>query len=133
MLHILIKMTKNQYSLNSFVNIKAQKGRHIWKGYEYLCQYDLLLKKRKKRICLFAWLWHVGSSLCHVRSFIAMYGLQLQHTGPVVSGNRGSQFPTQGSNPCLPHCKMDSQSLEHQGSTYDFLLLQVTKLRLKET
>lgn len=55
MLHILIKMTKNQYSLNSFVNIKAQKGRHIWKGYEYLCQYGLLLKKRKKKnlfICL---------------------------------------------------------------------------------
>ena len=46
MLHI--KMTKNQYSLNSFVNIKAQKVRHIWKGYEYLCQYDLLLKKKKE-------------------------------------------------------------------------------------
>lgn len=48
MLHILTKMIKNQYSLNSFVNIKAQKGRHIWKGYEYLCQYDVLLKKKKK-------------------------------------------------------------------------------------
>lgn len=47
MLHILIKMIKNQYSLNSFVNIKAQKGRHIWKRYEYLCQYDVLLKKKK--------------------------------------------------------------------------------------
>ena len=91
MLHILIKMTKNQYSLNSFVNIKAQKVRHIWKGYEYLCQYDLLLKKKKKKnlfICL-AVACGVFTVSCEIFHYNA-WTRWLQHTGPVVSGNRGS-------------------------------------------
>ena len=44
--------------------------------------------------CVESWLWHVGSSLCHAGSFVA-----LEPAGSVVLRHVVSSFPNPGLNP----------------------------------
>ena len=103
--HISLHDVNYEAKWRKKANCKAFKFLHSWK----------VKVKSLSRVQLFATPWTVASRLLHAWDFLG------KRTGMGCHFLLQGIFPTQRSNPGLPHCRQTLYRLSHQGSLVNLI------------